>query len=101
MWKKYSLDVRLRFMENPYKIQRKIDELNGAAIRPSRPLGSLLTPSTPYIPWIAVAGYFAVTGFSYNQSTPTFNPNYGYTVKVFVNTDSGEVKMFASNLFEG
>ncbi len=84
-------------MENPSSVQGKIDELNR---REAKIVSGGLVQSGSNV-WAAVPGYFAVTGFDGSQATPVFNASYGYTVKVFVNTKTGEVKMFASNLFEG
>ena len=70
-------------MEDPVKVQQKINELNE--------LGGN---------WIANKGYFAVTGFDFNNGKPIFSPSLGIPVKVFNNTITGEVKIFLATGFE-
>lgn len=83
-------------MEDPQKIQRKLDQLNG---------GTGQTGIGPLLPvnrrWIAVPGYFVVTGFNYGNGNPIFNANFGYPLKLFVNEVDGEMKFYPASLFEG
>jgi hypothetical protein len=78
--------------ENALKVQKKLNELN------SREPGLLL--SAVSATWTAVPGYFAVTGFDYGQGSPTFNANFGYPIKIFVNQRTGEMKFYPASLFE-
>jgi hypothetical protein len=68
-------------MESALKVQNKINELNA------------MSGGVPQ--WTAVQGNFAATGFTYQPGGGgVFNPNYGYIVKIFTNSVTGEVKMF-------
>lgn len=50
--------------------------------------------------WVPVDGFFTATNLSFKlDSTPVFNPNAGYPLKLFVNTRTGEVKMFDARRF--
>ena len=73
-----------------------------------------LNATTPGQKWIAINGYTALMNFSYGSSSlrsltslirgnskqAVFNPSGGYPVKAFLNTATGEVKMFSIELFE-
>jgi len=78
--------------ENLLKVQQKINELNQKEPK-------LLFPAVSAI-WSAVPGYFAITGFDYGQGNPTFNANFGYPIKIFVNQKTGEMKFYPASLFE-
>jgi hypothetical protein len=80
-------------MENPQKVQLKINELN--AKEPRDALGRIIPQ------WAAIQGYFALTGFNYNNGSPIFNANFGVPVKIFQNSKTGEIKIYGSNIFEG
>lgn len=81
-------------MENPLKVQAKINELNSR--EPRGGLGGLSQNA-----WVATVGYFALTGFDYNNGAPTFNAGFGVPVKVFTNIRTGEIKIYAASIFEG
>ena len=73
-------------MEDLVKVQKKIDELN--AVRKG---------------WIAAEGINALTSVSGDiiaKKDIHYNPNVGYPVKIFINTEDGEIKTFAAVLFE-
>lgn len=72
--------------ENPTKVSKKVQQLN--RISPSGQKS-----------WEALDGWNALTTVSFNGKNPTFNPSFGYPVKAFVNTTTGEVKVFAADLF--
>lgn len=50
--------------------------------------------------WNEVSGLFAVTQVEAKLDSVAFNPGTGVVVKLFVNTRTGEMKMFPANLFE-
>ena len=81
-------------MENPLKVQARVDELNATEIRAGVP-----EPNE----WVAINGYFALTGFDFNhgKGQPNFNPGYGVPVKVFRNIRTGEIKTYSAYFFEG
>jgi hypothetical protein len=50
--------------------------------------------------WIPADGFFTTTGLTFKfDASPVFNPNAGYPLKLFVNTRTGEVKMFDARRF--
>lgn len=50
--------------------------------------------------WIAMAGYTAlVTATVKTDGSATYNTTLGYTLKSFLNTQTGEVKSFAAHHF--
>ena len=50
--------------------------------------------------WVPVDGFFTTTSLGFkSDSTPIFNPNAGYPLKLFVNNQTGEVKMFDARRF--
>lgn len=74
-----------RRMEDPQKVQDKIIELN---------------KNSKVGKWLAVEGYQALIDVRWKDGDEiTFNLDQGYTLKVFVNNVTGEVKMFAAELF--
>ncbi len=81
-------------MENVGKIRQYITYLD--SLEPRDQNGNVIQQ------WVPVQGYFATTGFNFgNQiSGPNFNANFGYPVKLFYNTRTGEVKMFHATIFE-
>lgn len=78
--------------ENIIKIQQKINELNSKEPK-------FLFPSLA-VTWSTIPGYFAITGFDFGQGAPTFNANFGYPIKVFINQRTGEMKFYPASLFE-
>lgn len=87
-------------MENLQKVQQKVDELNKRDQRSGLPMvpGILGQKSTPQ--WVAIEGYFALTGFSNKSGQSVFNSAFGVPVKVFLNNKTGAIEIFSSNLFE-
>jgi len=84
--------------ENINKVNAKIAELNKeSAQRSGQPLG--VASRIPQI-WLPVTGYFVVTGFDFAQGKNVFNGNFGYPLKLFFNSITGEVKMFRAAIFE-
>ena len=51
-------------------------------------------------PWIAMNGVQALTNVVKNGESFTFMPASGTPVKVFLNQQTGEVKLFPALLFE-
>lgn len=51
--------------------------------------------------WLQVNGFNAITGFDYgaNGQGANFNPGFGYPVKIFIDSVSGEMKLFPAELF--
>lgn len=74
-------------MTEDEKIQEKLMELNGGKKGP----------------WFAVDGYHALIAFSFpsseNNGVPQFNPSSGVPAKVFINGQSGEIKIFSGFIF--
>jgi hypothetical protein len=50
--------------------------------------------------WTTEPGYFAFTGFEFNNGSPRFNPLYGVPVKIFTNRTTGEVRTYGAEKFE-
>ncbi len=51
--------------------------------------------------WIAASGTFALTEVQgENINSLTFFPSKGIIVKVFMNTQNGEMRIFPANMFE-
>ena len=51
--------------------------------------------------WVHVNGFNAVTGFDYGTGQgANFNPGFGLPVKIFIDTVTGEVKLFSADLFK-
>lgn len=50
--------------------------------------------------WNQVEGLFAVTQVEAKPDNVAFNPGAGVVLKLFINTGTGEIKMFPANLFE-
>jgi len=54
--------------------------------------------------WIAVEGYHALTSVQINSvsssTSANFNPGSGIPVKAFIDTITGEIKVFPYKLFE-
>ena len=80
-------------MEDPNKVQAKINLLNGAD-----PQQTLLI-NVPG-PWEAVNGYFATLKTDLNNGTATFFGNNGFVLKLFFNRETGEIKCFPAQIFE-
>ena len=91
-------------MENPLTVQAKINELNAISTQPGQPIVN---------EWIAFQGYSAIiyaTIPAYVTPSafaglppmrhPTFNPSAGIAVKAFMNSRTGEIKMFNAYMFE-
>jgi hypothetical protein len=80
-------------MEDTKKIEAKISELNKISGK-----GKKIIPEV----WIALDGYHALTKFDYgkDRKSPTFYPGTGFTMKVFANVTTGEIRVFPSLMFE-
>lgn len=51
--------------------------------------------------WNAIEGYFALTGFEFDKGNGNvFNPSFGVPVKVFMNTTTGEIRVFSAYFFQ-
>lgn len=79
-------------MENPGLVEQKRQELNN------------LTPGQN---WIIIRDYVALVNFQFmlnqanqNSKTAVFNPAAGYPVKAFLNSATGELRLFSIELFE-
>lgn len=71
-------------MENPPKVQAMLTELNkGHSSRP----------------WIAVDGFNVMPEALLNPAGGYVITSKGYNVKIFINTDTGEIKLFPASLF--
>lgn len=88
-WGKWG---RIRRMEVQSKIDSKIGELNlesangdAASVQPV---------------WQYYTGYHALTKFDFNSGKPIFTPSSGVPVKAFLNTRTGEIRVFSANIFE-
>lgn len=71
---------------DPQRVQNKLNELNATG-----------QPGSPF--WIVAEGLRALTSMTYENGVVAFNPNNGIPLKVFVNTLSGELKLFDARLF--
>ena len=78
--------------ENPQKVQQKVQELN--AMEPRNPFGEIIPQ------WIGIQDYFAITGFHFNNGHPLFDAKFGFPLKAFLNTKTGEIKVFSASFFE-
>ena len=59
-----------------------------------------LNKTYPPANWMPIDGFNTMTGLDYTISgTPIFNGNRGYPLKGFVNTATGEVKVFDARRF--
>ncbi len=67
------------------KVNRKIEELRDSS-------GGHL--------WKEISGYQALTMVNIETSGAVFNPASGVVVKTFVDTVTGEIKIFPSSMFE-
>jgi len=67
-------------------VQNKVTELNATGM-----------PGAPN--WIATDGLRTLTGMNVENEVITFTPNNGIPLKVFVNTESGEIKIFDARKF--
>ena len=90
--------------ENHFKVEAKIIELNKEDYAKAHPsnaglIGVLQTQSIPKV-WQEFMGYSALTKFDYNNGAPTFNPSSGVPVKAFLNTRTGEIRIFLASIFE-
>ncbi len=51
-------------------------------------------------PWIPVEGFNTITKLDFDATGGAiFNPNSGYPLKAFINTSTGEVKVFDARRF--
>ena len=66
------------------KVKAKIAELN-----------KKFPPST----WDEADGYHSLNSLECTQEKPTFLPNQGIPLKVFVNLTTGEIKLFNAKVF--
>ncbi len=74
-------------MENNKKVQEVLKELNGERKKPI---------------WFPVDGFKLLPEVTYKKARKdvSINPSSGYPVKIFVNIQTGEIKVFAAILFE-
>ncbi len=77
-------------MEDPVKVQIKLNELNNDASGTS-----LIRPR-----WIAIDGYYSLFKTDLNRDQATFHADHGLPLKVFLDTEKGEVKFFPAKSFE-
>ena len=51
--------------------------------------------------WIPGIGFHSLMAFEFGttNNNPNFKNNEGYSVKIFINTSTGEVRSFAASLF--
>jgi hypothetical protein len=50
--------------------------------------------------WMPISGFMAIIGtVPQVNNTANYNPNYGYPLKCFVNSQTGEVKCFDARKF--
>ena len=81
-------------------MQAKVNELN---LQEPTPVGQRGLLPTVANNWVAIPGYFALTGYTPNSALASgglFNPSYGYVVKIFVNNRTGEMKTYPYQLFD-
>jgi hypothetical protein len=94
-------------MENRSKVLEKIEELNReSAGLSTSPVGgglpgliSVFPHTVPQV-WQEFPGYHALTKFDYNNKAPIFTPSSGVPVKVFLNSNTGEIRIFLASIFE-
>jgi len=91
-------------MENRTKVLEKIEELNreSAGISTS-PVGGGIPGLSSIFPQTIpqeFSGYSALTKFDYNNGAPIFNPASGVPIKAFLNSRTGEIKIFLASIFE-
>lgn len=74
-------------MEDQTKVQKRVDELN---------------KSKPSKPWFAFDGFHALTKFEFGKGdeSPTFYPSSGILLKVFINAETGELRIFPAKAFK-
>ena len=78
--------------EDHSKVRAKLDELNGGS------LGGLIHVRS--VEWVALEGFNALTKFDFlSNGGAVFTPTAGYPVKIFVNTSTGEMKIFPAAQF--
>lgn len=71
---------------DPQKIQQQVNALN---------------VDTPGQIWIVLDGFSALTTVEFKDDGPaTFDPSRGLPLKTFINTVTGEVKIFHANMFK-
>ena len=80
-------------MENLAKVQAKLTELN-------REAKNAALPAIIAGPWLAVQGFNFISAANPSTNT-TFSiiPTSGYGIKLFINTRTGEIKMFPAASF--
>lgn len=71
---------------DPQLIQAKVNEFNAKG-----------QPGAPY--WVAAEGLTGLTSMTRENGVVSFNPNNGIPAKVFVNTQTGEIRIFDARLF--
>ena len=81
-------------MENSDKVQQKLLELNREAINAALP-EVLPAPG----PWIHVQGFNFIPAATSNYLGYQIIPGSGYGVKLFLNTRTGELRMYSAILF--
>ena len=84
LWKR----LRRRYtnkVENPYKVDARLKQLNKGLSNK---------------PWVAIPGFNVMTGITFTPQGPYFNSTSGYPVKVFVNIVTGEVKTYSAEFFK-
>lgn len=83
-------------MQNVAAINQKIGELNRESWERNGKVPLAVIPQL----WQPIDGYMAITGFEYKNGMAIFNANKGFPVKSFLNSQTGEVRMYAASLFE-
>jgi len=84
--RKFFCKLRRRSMEDLIKVQEKIKELSKG--KPGK--------------WIPFSGFHALTKFEFGEGgkSPTFHPDSGVPLKIFVNVETGELRAFPAKVFE-
>ncbi len=74
-----------KYMEDPQKVQNKVDEL---------------TKSIPGSKWVPISGFVTLPDAEYKtRDEVKFNLDIGFVLKVFLNTTNGEAKLFSAKRF--
>lgn len=76
-----------KVMENPFKVQQKLN---------------LLNRNLPTKPWFAAEGFHSLNTFKFGSvgQGPEFRGGEGIPIKVFVNKITGEFKIYSAYLFK-
>lgn len=85
--RKFFVKLRqIRKMENLIKVKKRVDMLN---------------KGKSSNPWFAFDGFHALTKFKFGKGdeSPTFYPSSGIILKVFINSETGELRVFPAKAF--